>query len=194
MQQVDSGYVCFTNGDIIVSEEWMNVSRRVFESTRKNETLIFGSRTDVNESVNLSGLDMNACDFVYKLIRILENHTTQDMRAGMDLVMVHSSFRALRWEQLPDFVIGLCAWDNHFMGWATYYCNTVAINFEARIFHVNHGKNACNDTNFELLRNMSRDSPYYHGFVRQSNARKRVKLYGRLAYLYDRLTIKRLGP
>jgi hypothetical protein len=188
--RVKSGFLCFTNGDMIVPPEWMSAARRVFDSFDKAElarTLIFGTRTDVRRSSQLFEIDPNSPFFLQDLSRYLDAHIKGDNPYGMDLVMIHSSFAALRWEDMPDFVIGMCVWDNFFMGWATSACTTVTMDFQVRLFHVDHGPNACNDQNYEYFRDMARRSPQFYGFQEHHEARLRLQLRERrLVGMYDR--------
>jgi hypothetical protein len=106
----------------------------------------------------------------------LQANIREDNPYGMDVVMVHSSFRGLAWQELPDFVIGMCVWDNFFMGWANYGCNTVSMNFEVKLFHVDHGGNACNAKNYNFFRKMSINSHYYKGWQEHWDAKWMLQL------------------
>jgi hypothetical protein len=104
------------------------------------------------------------------LVHYLEGHVRGDNPFGMDIVFVHSSFCQLEWAELPDFVVGMCVWDNYFMGWANRRCNTVTMNFNVRVFHVDHPPNACNDQNYNHFRRMSYASAFFEGFQEHSAA------------------------
>jgi hypothetical protein len=176
---VKTGFLCFTNADMIVPEDWMDAARRIFatfKETELNRTMIFGTRTDVWQSSRIFNIQQDSANFMTEVDRYLRANVRGDNPYGMDLVMMHSSFSGLRWGELPDFVIGMCVWDNFFMGWAIRRCNTVSMDFQVRLFHVDHGANACNDENYEIFRDLSRQSPYFAGWSEHRSARWLLRL------------------
>jgi hypothetical protein len=174
MNHVKDGFVIFTNGDIIVPPRWIQMARRIFDTFKQSsldQTLIFGIRTDVNRAPNIFKFNRKSLNFVTDLVRHLETNSRSDNPYGMDLVMVHSSFQALKWEQFPNFVVGMCIWDNFFMGWASAWANTVSMNFNVKIFNVDHPPNACNESNMEYFRDMSYASQFFSGLQDHKIAR-----------------------
>lgn len=189
MSLVDRGFVCFLNGDIILPKDWMRTAYRVFDTMQDklNTTLVYGTRTDVHQSDQLWTLDQNDPLFLENLAQYLSSKVRCNNPYGMDLVMVDSSFRALNWDELPDFVVGMCVWDNFFQGWANKRADTVSMNFNPRMYHVDHRPNACNDSNYLYFRKMARASRVFGGFQEHYHARWTLK------YASAQLTSRRLG-
>jgi hypothetical protein len=170
---VPSGYICFINGDIIVSPLWMNTAMAVFEAfgeSERHRTLIYGTRTDEHRRAGVFDIPQRSPTFVHKLVDWLMANTRCDNPWGMDIVLVYSSFDALKWSELPDFVVGMCVWDNYFMGWANMRANTISMDFGPKIYHVDHPPNACNDENYGYFRGMSARSPHFAGFQEHYDA------------------------
>jgi hypothetical protein len=164
---VRTGYICFTNGDIIIPPLWMQTASDVFFAFReaeKSRTIVYGTRTDVHRLPEIFNISLSQPGFMTELVDYLKSHVRCNNPYGMDIVFMHSSFNALDWTELPGFVVGMCVWDNFFMGWANRRCNTVTMNFNPRIFHVDHPPNACNDENYDYFRGMSYRSPHFGGF------------------------------
>ena len=154
-EAVREGYICFLNADIYVTRQWLQVARNTFDSLPYRErVLIFGTRSDVFRNISVEKLD----PLSQTLLDDLDNYCTcnfnRDYEDGMDAVFVHSSFNRLNWTEFPDYVIGLCWWDRFFQGWANHRCETVAMMFCPRLFHIDHGGNACNVTNFRYFSQM----------------------------------------
>jgi hypothetical protein len=173
---VKTGYLCFINGDIIITPLWMNTAMAVFDafgSSLVYKTLIYGTRTDVHRRP--IGIPRNSTDYVDRLVAWLGANERCNNPYGMDLVLVHSSF-SLLWHELPDFVVGMCVWDNFFMAYANPRANTVTMDFGAKVYHVDHPPNACNDQNYEYFRMMALKSPHFAGFAEHSYARWTVQL------------------
>ena len=153
---VRSGYLCFLNGDIIVSRKWMKTAMRVFTGLKdKERVLVFGTRTDVRQWRGFYNIDVQSPTFVSDLENYCESNRMFDNFWGMDLFMIHSSMPAWNVSDIPEYVIGLCVWDNWFMSWATRNFETVTMNFNPMLCHVNHERNACNGTNFEYFGNIT---------------------------------------
>jgi hypothetical protein len=170
-RQVKAGYICFLNGDIIIPPLWMNSAMAIFNAfgeAERRRVLIYGTRTDVHRRPGVFWLDAAAPRWIWELTDWLGRNARGNNPYGMDVVLVHSSFNALRWTELPDFVIGMCVWDNFFMGWADKRATTVSMNFEAKMYHVDHPPNACNDQNYEYFRAMSYRSKLFAGFHEHS--------------------------
>jgi hypothetical protein len=161
------GFLCFLNGDIFITPEWLKTALSIFEvfdGEAFTKTMVFGTRTDVSRSSGILELPVESPTFINDVVEYLEAHVKGNNRFGMDLVFFSSSFDGLDWNQLPDFVVGMCIWDNFFMAWANAQCNTVTMNFQARMFHMDHAPNACNEENSGYFRAMSARSPAFRGF------------------------------
>jgi hypothetical protein len=170
---VPNGYICFLNGDIIIPPLWMNTALAIFDTfrdTKLRETLVYGTRTDVHQNPDILRIPLTGPNFFRNLVNYLEEHVRCNNPFGMDVVFVHSSFNALNWDDLPDFVVGMCVWDNFFMGWANGHCNTVTMDFHPRMFHVDHAANACNDGNYNHFRHVAAHSPHFRGFQEHSSS------------------------
>jgi hypothetical protein len=174
---VKSGYIAFTNGDIIFTPLWMNAAMAVFEALPdRGLTLIYGTRTDVHRRAGIFNLSPALPTFVHDLVRWLGENVRCNNPYGMDVVLVHSSFRPLKWAEIPDFVVGMCVWDNYFMGYANQRAHTVSMDFGPKVFHVDHPPNACNDENYGHFREMSYRSPHFVGFHEHSQAQWMLRL------------------
>jgi hypothetical protein len=179
MSMVQSGFICFINGDIIPLPQWMNAARRIFKTFQANhlhDTILYGTRSDCHRDPGVFDIDIEAPDLFDKLDRWLERHVRSHNPWGLDAVLLHSSFTALNWDELPDFVVGMCVWDNYFMGWANVRVNTVTMDFNVHIFHVDHPPNACNDSNYYYFRMMSARSRHFAGFQEHDRARRHLDL------------------
>jgi hypothetical protein len=176
---VKNGYLCFLNGDIIIPPLWMNAAMAIFEAFRETEfsrTLIFGVRTDIYKRDGIFDLPKNASTFLYSLVDWLQQNIRGDGPYGMDALLIHSSFNALNWMELPDFVIGMPVWDNYFMGWANERANTVSMDFGPKLFHIDHEGGHLSHENFEYFRTMSARSPHFAGFQEHHQATWLVRL------------------
>jgi hypothetical protein len=121
---VQNGYICFTNGDIIILPLWMQTAQsifRAFDSTERATTIVYGTRTDVHRRDGIFEIPLSNSNFLKDLHKYLDSNVRCNNPYGMDIVFVHASFSGLNWDELPDFVVGMCVWDNFFMGWATKY-------------------------------------------------------------------------
>jgi hypothetical protein len=179
MGMAKSGFVCFINGDIIPLPQWMNAARRIFktfEADHLHDTMLYGTRSDCHRDMAIFDIDIEASDLFEKLDLWLEGHVRSHNPWGLDAVLIHSSFRGLNWDELPDFVVGMCVWDNYFMGWANERVNTVTMNFNVHLFHVDHPPNACNDSNYQYFRTMSARSHHFAGFQEHNRARRQLDL------------------
>jgi hypothetical protein len=178
-RMVQTGFVCFINGDIIPLPQWMNAARRIFKtfwSSHLHDTMIYGTRSDCYRNNSIFNIDMTAPDFIESLDVWLKAHVRSHNPWGLDAILFHSSFRALKWTELPDFVVGMCVWDNFFMGWANMRANTVSMDFNVNIFHVDHPPNACNNMNYAYFRAMSARSPHFSGFQEHNGAKRLLDL------------------
>jgi hypothetical protein len=174
---VESGYIAFTNGDIIFTPLWMNTAMEIFDALADhNRTLVYGTRTDVHRREGVFNLSQTSPPFVHDLVRWLEQNVRCNNPWGMDVVLVHSSFNALTWSEHPDFVVGMCVWDNYFMGYANIRAATVSMNFGPKLYHVDHPPNACNDDNYDYFRGVSASSRHFNGFQTHSDAEWWVRL------------------
>jgi hypothetical protein len=176
---VKTGFIAFINGDIIVTPLWMNAAMATFDAFGKaglHKTMIYGTRTDVQRRSDVFYISRESPRFVWELVRWLEKNTRCNNPYGMDLVLVHSSFDVVNWGELPGFVVGMCVWDNYFMGWANHRANTVTMDFGPKVFHVDHPPNACNDQNYGYFRHMSYGSRYFAGFQEHHQANWKVKI------------------
>lgn len=160
VNEVKRGYLCFLNGDIIPSYEWFYAAMRVFRALgRPSNTVVFGTRTEVRPARCFWTINASAPSYRYHLESCLRRSFSWNNPWGMDLVLFHSTFSELDWNVLPDFVVGMCVWDNFFQGWANCRCETVAMDFYPMVFHVSHPANACNRTNLRYFRVAARCSP-----------------------------------
>jgi hypothetical protein len=194
---VKHGYLCFLNGDMIIPPFWMNAAMAIFEvfhETNLSKTLIYGIRTDVYRRDGIFELSRKKSTFVYDLVAWITKNIRGDGPYGMDVVLIHSSFDALNWTQLPDFVLGMPIWDNYFMGWANQRVNTVSMNFGAKIYYIDHSHTHLNDENFEYFRTMSAESPHFAGFQEHHQATWIVEISSRklIKGWYESLKFKRL--
>ena len=138
MRLVTSGFAVFLNADIIVPWAWLARGCAILRSLNLCNGLVYGTRTDVRVSPALKFVNVSSSSFLRDLESYCLTHARLNYVCGMDLVLVHSSFSALVWDELPDFVIGLCYWDVFFQGWANRRCQTVAVLFRPTIFHLDH--------------------------------------------------------
>ena len=156
-REVRDGYLCFLNGDIIPSYQWLHVSMRVFRTLNKrNRTVIYGTRTHISEKKELWKLNISDVNYRQQLERYCTDNVKWHNPNGMDLFLIHATMSVLNWDDFPDFVVGMCVWDNFFQGWANTRCDTVTLNFDPMLFHVEHQQNACNSTNFKIFRIIAR--------------------------------------
>jgi hypothetical protein len=197
-RMVQTGFICFINGDVIPLPQWMNAARRIFKTLWSNhlhDTMIYGTRSDCYRNNSIFSIDLTAPDFLDRLNDWLEGHVRSHNRWGLDAMMFHSSFRALNWADLPDFVVGMCVWDNYFMGWANERINTVSMNFNVHLFHVDHPPNACNEGNYVFFRAMSARSPHFAGFQEHDRAKMLLDLNaGILLFRLGMRASMRLAP
>jgi hypothetical protein len=164
---VKSGYLCFANGDIIVTPLWMNAAIATFEAfgpSDFSQTMIYGTRTDVRRRSGVFDISLDKPEFVSELTDWLGKNVRCNNPHGLDVVLVHSTFNALNWSEIPDFVVGMCVWDNFFMAYANMRARTVTMDFGPKVFHVDHPRNACNFTNSNYFRSMAYGSRYFSGF------------------------------
>lgn len=177
MNHVKTGLVCFLNGDIIIPGKWMATAYQIFKVLGTPEkTLIYGTRSDVHDRPGLWSLDLTKANWVDTLAEYLHANKRCNNPYGMDVVLVHSSMTCLDWDELPDFVVGMCVWDNFFQGWANKRMETVTMNFNPELFHVDHAPNACNSSNYNYFRRMSYRSPHFNAFHEHHMARWKLDL------------------
>jgi hypothetical protein len=70
---VNSGYIAFTNGDIIFTPLWVKTVMTVFNAlANRSRTLVCGTRTDVHRRQCVFNLSQTSPTFVHDLIRWLE--------------------------------------------------------------------------------------------------------------------------
>ena len=167
VREVTLGYLCFLNADIVPSGDWFRVAMRAVRTLDSpSSTIIFGTRTEVRPTRNLWTLNISDPLYRYRLESYLRESQWWNNPWGMDVVLFHSSFRALKWELFPDFVVGMCVWDNYFQGWANRNCQTVSMDFYPMVFHLSHGANACNQSNLKHFRSMARcalsEAPHHY--------------------------------
>ena len=155
-ETVTTGYRVFLNGDILVSREWMQMARRIFATLKdKRKVIIIGTRTDVHLQHNFYKLQINSSTLLPDTEEYCAANVARNNVFGMDLFMVHSSMEMWNISDFPEYVVGLCVWDNFFMAWANSQLETVTMNFDPLLCHVNHERNACNKENFVHFGNVT---------------------------------------
>jgi hypothetical protein len=179
LRLVPAGFVCFVNGDVIVTPLWMNAAIAAFEALGRGaraSALIYGTRTDVHRRPGVLAVARERADFLPALAASLAANARYDNARGMDAALVHATFDALRWAEIPDFVVGMCVWDNFFMGYANVRAATVTMDFGPKVFHVDHAANACNDENIDHFRRVAYRSPHFSGFHEHGDAVWKLRL------------------
>ena len=154
VNSVQDGYLCFLNSDILPTRKWLHTAKRIFKTLNSRETtVILGVRTHVRRvASHLFSLDPSRDSFLDLFERYCERWKGSNNGKGMDLAMFHKRLSCLDWRGFPDFVVGLCVWDNYFQSWSTSCCQTVTMNFDPMLFHLDHGENACNPSNIRMFR------------------------------------------
>ena len=154
-ETIKEGYLVFLNSDIVVTFEWMTVAMRVFHSLPMDEVMIYGVRNGLRDDDTIFNMDIGSPSFPRNLHRYCVANQTGNNPYGMDLFMIHSSMREWDYDDFPGYVVGLCVWDNSFISWANHNFQTVTTNFNPTIYHIEHGRNKCNNENYRYFRSMA---------------------------------------
>lgn len=170
MRNVTSDFLVFLNSDIFVTPEFMRIIPCVFDAfpvPQQSKVVLFGGRVNLNHSDH--GLRVlwdsgNATGFETRFSSYVRSNYHSNLRFGLDAIVVQSRFNGLDLSRLPDFVVGMCAWDNFFMAWANSQCLTVTTQFVVPVYHINHGMHACTHNNTKYFMNMARRSKSFRGF------------------------------
>lgn len=145
--QSPSRYVCFINSDILLSNEWLGKTKRVFSAMEgEYKPLLIGQRID---------FDMK--DGAYDELRFAQNDLLVDIDAmvqkathsdhspyGIDTFTFRADAPPFDAEMIPPYIMGRFNWDNWLIGWLNSICDTVTVGLSPPIYHINHRRHGFN--------------------------------------------------
>ena len=135
-----SKYVCFINGDIVLSSSWLKRVKQVFEVMKDKRTVLIGQRIDfdLNKKI-LKELNYGSETFLEEVddMVLMSNHE-EHSPYGIDTFTFDVENMPFNVDLIPSFYMGRYNWDNWLVGWLNSICDTVTFNLDPPIYHVNH--------------------------------------------------------
>lgn len=135
-----SKYVCFINGDIVLSSKWMRRVKQVLTVMKEKPAVLIGQRIDFElDKSMLKHLTYGSKDFLKEIDELVDSSDHQDHSPyGVDTFTFDAENVPFDVDLIPSFYMGRYNWDNWFVGWLNKICETVTFNLDPPIYHVNH--------------------------------------------------------
>ena len=135
-----SKYVCFINGDIVLSSGWLKRVKQVFQVMKDKRTVLIGQRIDfdLNKKM-LNELNYGSESFLEEVDDMVQmSHHQEHSPYGIDTFTFDVENMPFNTDLIPSFYMGRYNWDNWLVGWLNTICETVTFNLDPPIYHVNH--------------------------------------------------------
>lgn len=146
-----SKYVCFINGDILLSSKWLDRVKHVFSAMNEKPVVMIGQRIDFT----LTDDEYDRIDFSsHHLLSDIDEMVNRSKHSdhspyGVDTFTFRVDKPPFDVEMIPPFIMGRYNWDNWLVGWLNTIADTVTFNTNPPIYHVDHQRN-----NFDVSDNL----------------------------------------
>ena len=135
-----SKYVCFINGDIVLSSMWLRRVKQVLTVMSGKPTVLIGQRIDFQlNKKKLLELNYGSDSFLEEIDDMVESSPHEEHSPyGIDTFTFDVENIPFNIDLIPSFYMGRYNWDNWLVGWLNQICETVTFNLDPPIYHINH--------------------------------------------------------
>ena len=136
----ESKYICFINGDIVLSSKWLLRVKQVFQVMKNKSIVMIGQRIDftLNQG-DFQNLRFNSSNLLEEIDNMVENSIHSDHSPyGVDTFTFRIDKLPFNVNLIPPFIMGRYNWDNWLVGYLNSVCETITFNTNPPIYHVDH--------------------------------------------------------
>jgi hypothetical protein len=142
VRRSSSNYVCFLNGDIILSANWLRRAKQIFRWMDGRSIVVIGRRINFY----LNPTYFNNLSFGKTLLREIDVMVNQskhfvEIPYAIDTFLFQIDHMSWNPDRVPPFLMGRPRWDNWLVGYLNVVCDTITVGLNPPVYHIKHKPN-----------------------------------------------------